>query len=487
MTHQPIAWTIAGSDSGGGAGIQADLHTFHALGVHGCSVIAALTAQNSQAVQRIEFCSPAMITAQITALADDLPPGAIKLGMVGSLETLKTILPLLRQFSVPIIYDPVITASSGATLHQGELREFLLQHFLPQVTLLTPNIAEAEWLLAKKIINNDDMTAAAQELYSYGVKAVLLKGGHALGQKNNCQDFFYDGLTATWLTSDRQTTLHNHGSGCTLASAIAACLALDYSLIDACVIAKMYVNQGLRLAIQMGKGVGHVAHAGWPTVQSDLPWLTTSHSFERNLFKFATVGQDALGIYPIVDNFEWLERFIKKNVSTIQLRIKDKIDNDFHSQLKKAIVLAKQYNTRLFVNDDWRTAIELGAYGVHLGQEDLLTADCAAIANAGLRLGISTHSYAEIARAHAYRPSYMAVGAIFHTTTKQLPTAPQGVDNLRRYCQLLDYPVVAIGGIQWEHLPALCEAGANGIAVISAMMKADDPEVELDRWKNAVL
>ncbi|MHB1947263.1 MAG: thiamine phosphate synthase [Gammaproteobacteria bacterium] len=477
---KPICWTIAGSDSGGGAGIQADLHTFQALGVHGCSVIAALTAQNSVAVQQIEFVSKDMINAQVLALISDLPPRAIKMGMLGSLTTLQTLLPFLDKISAPIIYDPVLYASTGDHLHDEDIRDYLLRHFLSRVTLLTPNVMEAQWLLGKSILTNDDIEKAAHELLQFGPSAVLIKGGHAPSQKDFCQDFWTNGKEQAWLSSTRILSTHRHGGGCTLSSAITACLALDYPLIDALVIAKAYVNQGLRLAHPIGKGPGAIAHQDWPTQQNDFPQMSQSYHLFHT--QFPSCGPEPLGFYPIVDNAAWVERLVRQGVKTIQLRIKNISPDKVEQELKISIKLATKYNVRLFINDYWQLAIKLGAYGVHLGQEDLLTADLSALQKAGLRLGISTHSYSEIARAHAVRPSYIAIGPIYPTTTKKMPFAPQGLLNLKRYCNTLNYPIVAIGGISRESLHDVLQTGVDGVAVISAITSAAHPDTEIKRW-----
>lgn len=268
---KPIVWTIAGSDSGGGAGIQTDLHTFQALGAYGCSVITALTAQNSVAVQRIEYTSSEMLTAQINALAEDLPAQALKLGMLGTVAVMQAILPLLQRFQGPIICDPVMVASSGASLFAANARAFFIENILLRASLLTPNVPEAEALTGMKIDNITAMQVAADKLLTLGAKKVLLKGGH--GQGEYCQDFFTDGSLAFYIISPRSPQPHTHGSGCTLAAAITACLALGYALQDAIVIAKAYVNQGIRQAQAYGKGPGPLAHGAWPSEQQDLPWV----------------------------------------------------------------------------------------------------------------------------------------------------------------------------------------------------------------------
>ncbi|WP_337019330.1 thiamine phosphate synthase [Leclercia sp. AS011] len=182
-----------------------------------------------------------------------------------------------------------------------------------------------------------------------------------------------------------------------------------------------------------------------------------------------------LGLYPVVDSVAWIERLLAAGVKTIQLRIKDKQDDEVEADIVAAIALGRRYDARLFINDYWRLAIKHQAYGVHLGQEDLETTELEAIRAAGLRLGVSTHDDMEIDVALAARPSYIALGHVFPTQTKQMPSAPQGLAQLARHIErLTDYPTVAIGGISLERAPAVLETGVGSIAVVSAITQAED-------------
>jgi len=182
-----------------------------------------------------------------------------------------------------------------------------------------------------------------------------------------------------------------------------------------------------------------------------------------------------LGLYPVVDSVAWIERLLAAGVKTLQLRIKDKQDDEVEADIVAAIALGRRHDARLFINDYWRLAIKHQAYGVHLGQEDLETTDLAAIRAAGLRLGVSTHDDMEIDVALAARPSYIALGHVFPTQTKQMPSAPQGLAQLARHSErLADYPTVAIGGISLERAPAVLATGVGSIAVVSAITQADD-------------
>ncbi|ELY4665291.1 thiamine phosphate synthase [Cronobacter muytjensii] len=182
-----------------------------------------------------------------------------------------------------------------------------------------------------------------------------------------------------------------------------------------------------------------------------------------------------LGLYPVVDSVEWIARLLEAGVRTLQLRIKDKTDADVEADVRAAIALGERYHARLFINDYWRLAIKHQAYGVHLGQEDLETADLNAIRATGLRLGVSTHDDMEIDVALAARPSYIALGHVFPTQTKQMPSAPQGLAQLAAHVKRLgDYPTVAIGGISLARAPGVLETGVGSIAVVSAITQAAD-------------
>jgi thiamine-phosphate pyrophosphorylase len=182
-----------------------------------------------------------------------------------------------------------------------------------------------------------------------------------------------------------------------------------------------------------------------------------------------------LGLYPVVDSVVWIERLLGAGVRTLQLRIKDKRDDEVEADVITAIALGRRYQARLFINDYWRLAIKHDAYGVHLGQEDLQDTDLQAIRAAGLRLGVSTHDDMEIDVALAAKPSYIALGHVFPTQTKQMPSAPQGLTQLARHiARLEDYPTVAIGGISLARAPAVLATGVGSIAVVSAITAADD-------------
>ena len=258
----PIALTIAGSDSGGGAGIQADLKAFSALGVYGASVITALTAQNTRSVAMVEAASPAMIAAQMTAVFDDLAVRALKLGMLGGPEAIATVATGLREGlrgrAVPVVLDPVMVAKSGDRLLPTEALEALRAELVPLAALLTPNLPEAADLLGTAPAANEAaMVAQGQALRAMGAAAVLMKGGHGAGA--TCVDLLVTEAGVIRLTAPRLPTRNTHGTGCTLSAAIAAGLAQGMPLEKAVARAHAYLQGALAAAdgLGVGSGAGH--------------------------------------------------------------------------------------------------------------------------------------------------------------------------------------------------------------------------------------
>jgi hydroxymethylpyrimidine/phosphomethylpyrimidine kinase len=256
--------TIAGSDSCGGAGIQADLKTFSANGVYGMSVITAVTAQNTQGVFAVQDIDPTMIRAQIDAIFSDIEVDAVKIGMVSQITTIEAICEKLQQYMPSIVVlDPVMISKSGYSLLNPEAKAALIKRLIPLATIITPNIPEAEEILKdvgsaiNAIVTVEDMEKAAKEIHKLGCKNVLLKGGHALGE---AVDVLYDGQNIQHFASERIATKNTHGTGCTLSSAIAANLALGLSTKVAVAKAKDYITVAIQHSLNIGKGVGPTNH-----------------------------------------------------------------------------------------------------------------------------------------------------------------------------------------------------------------------------------
>tara|TARA_B100000446_G_C10549230_1_gene339647 strand:+ start:2269 stop:3954 length:1686 start_codon:yes stop_codon:yes gene_type:complete len=486
---RPVVWSIAASDSGGGAGIQADLNTIHSLKCHGCTVITAITAQNSISVEKIHPLSSVDLAAQWQALEKDLPPRAIKIGLLPELKTLHWLARCLETLRPAVIsseqrlfcvWDPVLKASTGARFLDAFDR-CEIDPLLKQVDLITPNLQEAEALTKTTIRSPADIENVAQQLLDRGVANVLIKGGHSMSCSDPnanifCRDYFANKNHSFWLSHAKQAQPNNHGTGCTLASAIASFIANDYSISDSVVLANRFIQQGLRLAAPQGYGAGPVWQAPLENNPNDFSELVkaSEHFDQPNLIPpFRKASK--LGLYAIVDNLSDLERLISQGVHTLQWRNKQKDISVAKKKnaIKQAIAICQQQKVPLYINDDWQLALEFEAYGIHLGQEDLALIqrqDLKCIQEKGLRLGISCHNETELAYAHSLKPSYLAFGPVFTPNSKIVEHSPLGLAKLAQWYSSYGklYPTTCIGGIDLNNFSQVLATGMTSIAVISA-------------------
>ena len=278
FAHQyPRLLSIAGSDSGGGAGIQADLKTFSALGCFGMTAVTALTAQNTCGVRAIHGVPPQMLADQIDAVVEDIGVDAVKIGMLHSPEIVQAVADAIARHALPhVVLDPVMVATSGAVLIDSPAIAALVRELFGRAVLITPNLDEASLLVGRALTSEADMQAAALELLAKGAKAVLVKGGHLAG------DVVSDLLQVTgaaphWMRAPRIATANTHGTGCTLSSAIAAYLALGHTLVDAVEAARAYVRSALAAGatVKTGQGGGPLNHGFAPQVMRLAPLLSS--------------------------------------------------------------------------------------------------------------------------------------------------------------------------------------------------------------------
>ncbi len=250
--------TIAGSDSSGGAGIQADLKTFAAHGAFGMSVITAVTAQNTRGVTMVQNIDCDVVRAQIEAVFDDIRVDAVKIGMVSQPEIIKTIAACLRRYAPPIVVvDPVMISKSGYPLLAPEACAVLIGELLPLATLVTPNLPEAEAITGMRAATKAQMRPVAEKIIALGAKAVLVKGGHL---SDTADDLLFDGQKERWFSGERSATKNTHGSGCTPASSLAANLARGMELEEAVRASKAYVTEAIAHGIALGGGCGPTHH-----------------------------------------------------------------------------------------------------------------------------------------------------------------------------------------------------------------------------------
>ncbi|WP_137893579.1 bifunctional hydroxymethylpyrimidine kinase/phosphomethylpyrimidine kinase [Ramlibacter sp. 2FC] len=498
---RPVIWSIAGTDSGGGAGLSADQRAAEAFGLHLCPVVAAVTAQNSVAVTRVQPVAPELLDAQLAALAEDLPPLAIKTGLLGGPEQVAVVarwVDRLRARSpLALVVDPVLGASTGADFASAETLAAYRAELLPRTTLITPNRAEAARLLGLPAAEARDLPALARELLRAGTEAVCITGGDSTDHDGLALDWMASAEAAGWLALPRVPTEHSHGTGCTFASSAAAALALGFVPADALVLAKMATTLALRRGYAAGQGRGPVAAAtGFASDPALLPGLSWDEApdFSRWQPSAAESAAPDLGLYAIVDSAARLAQALQAGVRTVQLRIKTPIQPDaawralLSEEIRASVAAAQAHGARLFVNDHWRLARELGAAAVHLGQEDLQALGPAGreeLRASGLQLGISSHSLWELARARTLAPSYVACGPVWPTLTKAMPWRAQGLDNLAWWCAMAGVPVVAIGGIlSAEQMTLAARSGASGVCAVRVL--GDDPSATVPTLQQAL-
>jgi hydroxymethylpyrimidine/phosphomethylpyrimidine kinase len=253
----PVALTIAGSDPSGGAGLQADLKTFHQFGVYGEAVVTLLTVQNTVRVSRVEVMPPALVLEQIEAVLEDIPPNAAKTGALGSAEVVEAVARAAEAFRFPLVVDPVMVSKHGLPLLPESAVRALRQYLLPRAALLTPNLPEAEALTGIAIRGLEDMRAAARRLREMGARAVLIKGGHLEGEPT---DLLFDGAEWREFPAPRIDTRHTHGAGCTYSAAITAGLARGLTMGAAVARAKLFIHAAIQTSPGLGRGSGPLNH-----------------------------------------------------------------------------------------------------------------------------------------------------------------------------------------------------------------------------------
>jgi hydroxymethylpyrimidine kinase/phosphomethylpyrimidine kinase/thiamine-phosphate diphosphorylase len=487
--------TIAGHDPSSGAGISADMAAANALGVPCCSAITALTIQNSQGVAAVHPVLPKILQAQIETLLADMPIAVIKIGMIGSRAMVSRLVNVLADVDMPIVLDTVFKASVGENLLDTGARLMFTTRLLPMATLITPNIPEAEQLTGLTIDSREQQLAAAEALLAMGAKAVLLKGGH-FADALAADLLLARGKSPIWFIAPTIDSRHSHGSGCVLASSIAAGLVQGLDMLSAVVQAKARVHGGIAHSQALGQGVGAVATQGWQPNSQHLPWLVQAKQPADLMQSFPAMPY-SIAIYPIVSRADDLLPLLRAGCRTLQLRVKSEDRLLVQQQIEQAVAICRKHDdSQLFINDHWLLAIAAGAFGVHLGQEDwhmLSDADKDRLRESGIRLGLSTHNLAEMALAHAARPSYIAIGPLFGTTSKQIDHPAVGLVQLNNWVKWLspDYPVVTIGGIEVNDIPAVKACAVDGVAVIGAVKAQTTEQMQnqaaqlIQAWQNS--
>jgi hydroxymethylpyrimidine kinase/phosphomethylpyrimidine kinase/thiamine-phosphate diphosphorylase len=484
VKEKPIVWTISGSDCSGGAGIAADIKTGHALGIEVCHLITANTVQNANHLVSINPVSSETLQQQAKILIDDKPPSVIKIGLIANLEQVTWLTKLLAGLKanypkISVVFDPVGQASVGGSFSTLQREDLTL--LFRYIDVITP-------------------VELAIKIAELGVASVIVKGGHSAVLDNDglqvsddyCLHHVEQSSISYQLSSPRINTFYSHGGGCSFASALAAFLAHGYLLRDAFTLTKAFINQGLAKSVtaSMKKTdyYGAFEQTHWPNSADFFPRISSNLVKKYQQlppFPSLALSDNKLGLYPVVDSLYWLKRLLPLGLNIIQLRLKNKTDIELEKLIIAAIAISQPYKTRLFINDYWQLAIKHHAYGVHIGQEDLQNANLTKIHQSGLHLGISTHGCYEFLLAQQLQPSYLAIGAIFPTKTKNMSGQIQGVENLQQLLKLAsNIPVVAIGGINHQRAERLWQTGVDSIAVVTAITESENAEIAVKQFQH---
>ena len=494
---RPLVLLAATVDSGGGAGITADCITVFDTGAFPLPLACALAPESLTRVGTVSSVSTACLQESLNLAAGDWqqPVAAVKVGLIPRQDALDTLLTALQGpfAGVPVVWDPVLTATAGP-LESADLKANLSK-ILPQVTIFTPNLPEALTLAgwSKERYAQEGARALAQVFLDKGAQAVFIKGGHMASATQAVDTFVSANLSFT-LTQEKTAGDGAHGGGCALSSALASFLAQGYALEDAAVLAKSYVSEGIaRPALPANNGRPPIGHHGLCTAPKFFPQINElGFPTIDALGDFATSGfapcEEHLGLYPVLADVNILQQLLALGVRTVQLRIKDKNDPQLLAKIKRAVFLGKQYHVRVFIDDYVDLAIAAGAYGVHLGMEDVRTASLHKIAAAGLRLGLSTHGPYELLKAMQLKPSYVALGHIFPTNSKQMPSKPQGVYKLAHAQHMAQgrVPTVAIGDIKLYNVARVLDCGVGSVALITGITDAPDVIATAAKWLQLV-
>lgn len=478
------ALTIAGSDSCGGAGIQADIKTMEALGVYATSAITSVTAQNTLGVYAVETVSPDIVEKQIEAVAADMVIDAVKVGMLANAEIIKATARGIRKIMPRnVVVDPVMVSTSGHALLADDAVAEFVHEMLPLATLLTPNIPEAERLSGITITEAADMDKAAEAICRLGCANILIKGGHLEGAEKT--DILYiGGKRVAAFTNPTIETRNTHGTGCTLSSAIVSFMARSENVIDAVAHAVEYLHGAIGEGqyVCQGKGHGPVCHYAMFRSADDC---------------HAVKNLEGVGMQFIChDNgthsyAEGAELALKGGCRWVQLRMKDATDEEFIAEAKKLRRLCAEYHATFIIDDRVHLVEATGADGVHLGLNDMPISEARRILGYGKIIGGTANTIDDVERHFIAGADYIGCGPFRYTTTKKNLSAILGMEGYKSIIQGMKQrgiplPVVAIGGILPADVSGIMATGVSGIAVSGAVLSAPDPVAEMEKFMKSV-
>uniref|UniRef100_A0A2N9ITQ5 Uncharacterized protein n=1 Tax=Fagus sylvatica TaxID=28930 RepID=A0A2N9ITQ5_FAGSY len=469
----PHVLTVAGSDSGAGAGIQADLKACAARGVYCSTVITAVTAQNTVGVQGVSIVPEDFVAEQIKSVLSDMQVDVVKTGMLPSIGVVDVLRQSLREFPVrALVVDPVMVSTSGDVLAGPSILAGFRDHLLPMADIVTPNLKEASALLGGQQLETvADMRSAAKLLHDMGPRNVLVKGGD-LPDSLDAVDIFFDGKDFHELRSSRIKTRNTHGTGCSLASCIAAELAKGSSMLPAVKVAKHYIETALDYSKDIVIGNGP---------QGPFDHLLRLKSYVQNSCRQVGFSPSDLFLYAVTDpgmNKKWgrsitdaVKAAINGGATIIQLREKDVETQDFFEAAKACLKICRFHGVPLLINDRIDVALACDADGVHVGQSDMPARVARTLLGPDKIIGVSCKTPEQAHQAWIEGADYIGCGGVYPTNTKA-NNLTVGLNGLKTVCAASKLPVVAIGGISASNASSVMEIGVpnlKGVAVVSAL------------------
>ncbi|XP_075507267.1 thiamine biosynthetic bifunctional enzyme TH1, chloroplastic isoform X1 [Primulina tabacum] len=487
----PHVLAVAGSDSGAGAGIQADLKTCAARGVYCSTVITAVTAQNTVGVQGVSIVDEEFVGEQLKSVLSDMCPDVVKTGMLPSPGIIKILSQSVKEFQVKaLVVDPVMVSTSGDVLAGSSVLASFREELLPLADIVTPNLREASALLGGFALETvADMRSAAKSIHDIGPRNVLVKGGD-LPASSDAVDVLFDGKNFYEFRSARIKTLNTHGTGCTLASCIAAEIASGSSVFSAVKIAKRYVETALHYSKDICIGGGH---------QGPFDHLMKLKNSATNLHVRRPFDPSNLFLYAVTDsrmNQKWghsvsdaVKGAIEGGATIVQLREKDIDTNDFLEAAKTCRQICSHHGIPFLINDRIDIALACDADGVHIGQSDMPARVARTLLGPDKVIGVSCKTPQQAEKAWIDGADYIGCGGVYPTNTKE-NNITVGLDGLTRVCLASMLPVVAIGGIGVTNVRSVMELGVpnlKGVAVVSAVFDRECVLSETQKLRRVIL
>lgn len=469
----PHVLTVAGSDSGAGAGIQADIKACAARGAYCSSVITAVTAQNTVGVQGVHVVPEDFVAEQLKSILSDMRPDVVKTGMLPTVGIIKVLCQSLREFPVrALVVDPVMVSTSGDTLAGPSVLDSFREELLPLADVVTPNLKEAAALFGGEPLKTiADMHWAAKSIHSFGPQNVLVKGGD-LPSSLDAVDVLFDGKDFLEFRAPRIQTLNTHGTGCSLASSIAAEIAKGSPMISAIKVAKRYIESTLDYSKDILIGAGR---------QGPFDHLLKLKEVAIGLGKHRLFNPSNLLLYAVTDsrmNLKWgrsitdaVKAAIEGGATMIQLREKEADTRDFVVAAEACMQNCRSYGVPLLINDRVDVALACGADGVHVGQSDMSARVVRSILGPDKIIGVSCKTPEQAEQAYLDGADYIGSGGVYPTNTKE-NNLTIGLDGLKTVCLASKLPVVAIGGIGLSNAQEVMALGVpklRGVAVVSAL------------------